>query len=74
MAWGKARVFLVGLVVSMAGFASGAAAPASPVTTITWLASSITGTPNDPRQALIDAFEYANPDIKVELPRGCHHS
>jgi multiple sugar transport system substrate-binding protein len=37
------------------------------ITTIQWLAGSITQTANDPRQVLIDAFERAYPAIRVEL-------
>jgi multiple sugar transport system substrate-binding protein len=44
--------------------------PDSGDVTITWLADSITQGSNDPRQPLIDAFEDANPTIRVELTSG----
>jgi multiple sugar transport system substrate-binding protein len=68
MAWGKG--LLLGLAIAASACGGGATPPTPPVTTITWLASSITEGPNDLRQALVDAFENANPTIRVDLEAG----
>jgi multiple sugar transport system substrate-binding protein len=74
MAWGRGPVLHVGLAIVLAACGGGPVPPNPAVTTITWLASSITGGPDDPRQALIDAFQYANPTIRVELEAGSNNT
>lgn len=67
-----ARV-LAAIMLVLAGCDAGSTGPALPAAsdtgsgTIVWLASSINQSPNDPRVALIDAFERAHPAIRVEL-------
>lgn len=69
MARGRVFAFVLGLALVIA-CDLGTSTPSAADSTITWLADSITQGPNDPRQALIDAFENAHPDIRVELING----
>lgn len=61
-----AVVMFAALSACAGGAPQDAGRAAAPVT-ITWLASSLTDSYQDPRQSLIDAFEQAYPLIRVEL-------
>jgi multiple sugar transport system substrate-binding protein len=55
------------IALVLAGCTASPATPTAGGDTIVWLANSLTQSPNDPRVALIDAFERAHPSITVEL-------
>src|SRR5215472_8400677 len=68
--WGRAVAAVIGVVAASVACGPASPPPAAADSTINWLASPITQGPNDPRQALVDAFENANPSIKVNLISG----